>query len=185
MDSPAWFNIATLLIAVSAMGISSAFTLRALRLSQNANQLPVVTNLLAPHRDPVFLAKEDFVNAHIGEYDAVVGFHGLPQPMRAHALTVCQQYQLLGYLSRYELADARIIASQVRHNALRTWAAVEAHVRAERDLRGGEFTFLNSFEDFVRSAQLIDPESEMVWRNKRHPAWRQWQRVRNGRVISS
>jgi hypothetical protein len=185
MDSPAWFNIATLVIAVSAMGISSAFTVRALRLSRNANHLPVVTNLLAPHRDPAFLEKEDYVNAHIGDHDPAAGFQGLPEPIRSFAFTVCQQYQLLGYLSRYNLADERILAAQVRYNALRTWAAVEPHVRGERQLRGGEFTFLNSFEEFMRGAQEMDPQSEMAWQSERHPAWRRWRRLKAREVRSA
>lgn len=176
MDAPIWINVITVVIALSAMGISSAFTLRALRLAQNANHLPVVTNLLAPHRNPAFLAKEDHVNARIAQHDPAGGFQGLPEPIRSEAIEVCQQYHLLGYLSRYDLADQRILAAQVGYNAIRTWSAVEPYVRAERRLRGGEYTFFNSFEGFVRAAKAMDAESEMTWQSERHPARRKWHR---------
>ena len=162
MDSSTWFNFATLVVALIALGISTAFNLRTLRIAQAANHLPVVSSVLAPHRDPAFLDREDYLNDHIGEHDPAAGFRGLPEPIRAYAVEVCQQYQLLGYLSRYGLADQRVLIAQTRYNAMRTWSAVEAHVRAERRLRGGESTFFNSFELFVNVASRLDADVEMV-----------------------
>ena len=122
----------------------------------------MVSNVLAPHRDPIFLAKEDYLNDHIADHDPEGGFRGLPEPIRAYAIEVCQQYQLLGYLSRYGLADQRVLIAQTRYNAMRTWSAVEKPVRAERRLRGGESTFFNSFELFVNVAAQMNADVEMV-----------------------
>jgi len=161
MDSPAWINIAALSVALLTTTITSLLTLRALRLTRNANYLPVVLGLLAPHRNPSFIDKEDFVVEHIGDHDPAGGFRGLPQPIKSHALEVCQQYHMLGYLTRYNLADGQALAAQVGYNAQRIWASVEAHVRAERHLRGGEYTFFNSFESFVEAARELDSAAEM------------------------
>lgn len=115
---------------------------------------------MAPHRDPEFLRKERYIRDHINECDTASGIDGLTEPLRSYVITVCQQYQAIGYVSRYDLADGHLLAVQVRHSATQTWEAVKPLVRGERQIRGGEFTFLNSFEAFVRKARALDMAAE-------------------------
>ncbi len=72
--SDAWSNVAAIAIGLAAILSSSMLTWRALRLNQTANHLPIVLNLLAPHRTAEFLTKEKHVWDNLKDYDPALGF---------------------------------------------------------------------------------------------------------------
>ena len=138
------------------MDQGSVLTWRALALARNANHFPVVVSLLAPHRNPDFIQKQRHVIDHLAEFDPKVGLFGLPEPIRSYAIEVSEQYHMLGYVMTNQLADGQLMASQVGHGAICTWEAIEPYVKVERRNRGGEYSFMNSFERFVERARMID-----------------------------
>ncbi|MEU8229044.1 hypothetical protein AB0C12_05480 [Actinoplanes sp. NPDC048967] len=162
-------NVTSLVVAFAAVALSSVLSWRAVAVARDGNHIPVVTDLLAPHRNPDFIRKERLVHEKLKEFDLEAGFDALPDPMWEAAVVVSEQYQMLGYLVVCGLADADLLVHQVRHGAIRTWVAIEPLVQAERRLRGGEFSFLNSFERFVEIARSVDVQvSDVVdgrWRS--------------------
>jgi hypothetical protein len=162
-------NVMSLAVALVAVALSSVLSWRAVALSRDANHFPVITDLLSPHRTPEFIRKERLVHEKLKDFDPESGFDGLPDPMWEAAVVVTEQYHMLGYLVACGVTDADLLVHQVRHGAIRTWMAVESFVRAERRLRGGEFSYMNSFERFVGLAKKVDVQSPDVvdgrWRS--------------------
>jgi hypothetical protein len=152
-------DVMSLTITIVAIAVSSVLSWRAVSLSRDANHFPVVTDLLSPHRDPEFIRKERMVHEKLKDFDAASGFASLPEPMWTAAVVVTEQYHMLGYLVACGVTDGDLLVHQVRHGAIQTWTAVEPFVRAERRLRGGEFSYMNSFERFVEIAKKIDVQA--------------------------
>lgn len=161
-------NVTSLLVALAAVAVSSVLSWRAVAVARDANHLPVIADLLAPHRNPDFMRKERVVHEKLKDFDPGTGFDGLPEPIWEATVVVAEQYQMLGYLVICGVADAALLVHQVRHSAIRTWTAIEPFVRVERQLRGGEFSFLNSFERFVEIAKSVDVQLPDV----EHGRWR-------------
>jgi hypothetical protein len=149
-------SLAGLIVAVIAIVSSTVLTFLTLRLLRVANQMPVIGNLLAPHRDPSFVSHEDYLVEHIREYDPALGYGGLPEPIRSYWTEVGQQYHMVSYVANSNISDGNELLKQVRHGAIRVWDAILPHVLGERELRGGQSAFWNSFEEFVVKARHID-----------------------------
>jgi hypothetical protein len=66
---------------------------------------------------------------------------------------------MIGYISEYEMCDQEFLALQVQYRLLKTWQAIERHVKQERILRGGEYTFLNTLEVFVERVRALDSDA--------------------------
>jgi hypothetical protein len=150
--------------------VSSVLSWRAVTLARNANHFPVISDLLAPHRDPSFVHKERGLVEKLRDIDPEHGFDGLPEPVWRDAFEVCHQYHMLGYVLDRQVTEGRMIVEQVRHGAIRTWYAAEPFIRAERRIRGGEYSFMNSFERFVREAERVDvgvPDRHVTGRRRR------------------
>jgi hypothetical protein len=166
-------NVISLTVTLVAVALSSVLSWRAVNLSRDANHFPVITDLLSPHRNPDFIRKERLVHEKLMDFHPDSGFDGLPDPIWEAAVVVTEQYHMLGYLVMCGVTDADLLVHQVRHGAIRTWEAVEPFVQAERQLRGGEFSFMNSFERFVEMAKKVDVQIPDVvdgrWRSPDNP----------------
>jgi hypothetical protein len=146
-------SLAALTAAVIATLTSSFLAWQALRINQNMNHIPVVLEVLKPHRTPEFVRKEIAVWEELSGHDPTLGFFDLPEPIRSHAIEVGTYYQVLSYRSLYGIADREFIAVQTHHRLLRTWDCIKEHVQGERNNRGAANTFLNSYEEFA--AQVV------------------------------
>ena len=159
MDSDLVVNLGALLVAAGALASSTFLTWRALRFNRSATHIPVLVDMFRQHRSPDFIQKEELVWAHMKDHEEALGFSNLPADIRQQATEVTLFYLTLSYLTEWELIDREIVSLQVKYRMLKTWAAVEGHVRGERALRGGEFTFLNTREIFVRKVRNFDPQA--------------------------
>jgi hypothetical protein len=65
---------------------------------------------------------------------------------------------MISYLSEYDISDHELLALQVQYRLLKTWKVIKQHVEQERILRGGEYTFLNTLEVFVRRVDALDSD---------------------------
>ncbi|MFI7599172.1 hypothetical protein [Actinoplanes sp. NPDC049681] len=149
-------SLAALTAAIIATATSSLLAWQALRVNQNMNHIPVVLEILKPHRTPEFVRKEIAVWDEISKHDAALGFFALPEPIRSYAIEVGTYYQVLSYTSLYGIADGEFIAVQTQHRLLRSWDCLREHVNGERALRGSSNTFLNAYEEFARQVADMD-----------------------------
>ena len=156
MDASQIINLAALATALGAIVASSLLSLRAIRLAQNANHVPIIVNLLAPHRSGEFVGKETELWNKLQNQDSDCGFQNLPEPIRSYAFDIGLYYHVLGYLSEYGLANREFVIVQTRYRLLRTWEAIRPFVEGERRLRGGPDTFLNSYERLAAEAADLD-----------------------------
>jgi hypothetical protein len=152
-------NLAAALASVAAVLTSTFLAMLALRYSKNANHMPVIIELFKEHRSAEFVAKEQFVWREMPRQDPTRGFTKLPKRTKAHVTDVALFYLMISYLSEYRISDQEMLALQVHYRLLRTWEAIEPHVRQERSFRGGEFTFLNTLEVFVERVRALDTEA--------------------------
>jgi hypothetical protein len=119
---------------------------------RDANQLPVVIDLFRELRADTFITREQEIwHSLPGNEDPSKGFGGIPTPLRTYAYDICLYYQTVAYLVNFKLLDHELAYTALHYRILRTWSSVEPFVRGERAIRGGENTFLNSFETFAKS----------------------------------
>lgn len=152
MDAGMFLNIVTLLVSAIAAWLSVV----ALKEGRKANQLPIVIDLLQRSREPAFARTEEALLSELVTHDPSLGFQCLPEPIKSDAFEVVQYYQCLAYLATHKIADFDLIAPQVSYRAARVWKAIRPHVDGERLIRGGEHTFLNTFELLVREINSVD-----------------------------
>jgi hypothetical protein len=140
-------NIAALLASVLALAVSSLLALRQSRLMHDANQLPVVIDLFRELRRDTFITREQEIWSSLpGNVDPSQGFGGIPVPLRTYVYDICLFYQTVAYLVNFKVVDQELAYTALHYRILRTWSSVESFVHGERAIRGGENTFLNSFE---------------------------------------
>ncbi len=155
---PTVLNIAALLASFLALAVSSLLALRQSRLMRDANQLPVVIDLFRELRADTFITREQEVWSSLpGDKDPSKGFGGIPTPLRTYVYDICLFYQTVAYLVNFNVVDDKLAYTALHYRILRTWSSVEPFVRGERAIRGGENTFLNSFEkaaEDIRSQHL-------------------------------
>jgi hypothetical protein len=176
MDESQLINGLALLIALAAVVTSSLLAWRTLRLTRNANHLPIVLDALAAQRTADFTRKEAELWQELPNKDPDLGFSSLPEPLRGSAFEVSCYYQHLGCLAEYGVADWDFIAVQVTYRMLRTWDCIRPFVQAERTLRGSQNSFLNSYERFASNVKStdIDAATARLYRRGRRPAGRRW-----------
>ena len=151
MNSTA-LNIAALFASLLALALSSFLALRQSRLMRHANQLPVVIDLFRELRADTFITREQEVwHSLPGNEDPSKGFGGIPTPLRTYAYDICLYYQTVAYLVNFKMLDSELAYTALHYRVLRTWSSVKPFVHGERIIRGGEDTFLNSFEKFAKS----------------------------------
>lgn len=115
---------------------------------RDANQLPVVIDLFRELRADTFITREQEIWSSLpGTVDPSKGFSGIPDPLRTYVYDVCLFYQTVAYLVKFKMIDNRLAYTALHYRILRTWSTVELFVRGERAMRGGNNTFLNSFEE--------------------------------------
>lgn len=152
-------NVIAALASVTAVISSTFLAMQALRYSKNANHMPVIVQLFKEHRSEEFVRKEQFVWREMPRQNPDKGFSRLPRKVKSHATDVALFYLMVSYLSEYDISDRELLALQVQYRLLRTWQAIERHVKRERELRGGEYTFLNTLEVFVQRVGSLDSDA--------------------------
>ncbi len=152
-------NFIAALAAVAAVLSSTFLAIQALRYNRNANHMPVIIELFKEHRSAEFLKKEQLVWREMSRQNPVKGFAGLSRRTKSCATDVALFYLMIAYLSEYRICDQELLALQVQYRLLKTWQAIEPHVRQERILRGSEYTFLNTLEVFVERVRALDSDA--------------------------
>jgi hypothetical protein len=166
LDESVSINLTALAVALIAVAASSFLAWRALRLTYNANHLPLVLDALKAQRTAEFTRKETELWDELPKQEPALGFTKLPEPVRGHAFDIGCYYQHLACLAEYGVADWDFIAVQITYRMLRTWDCIQPYVYTERQHRGSQNSFFNSYERFaekVREAD-IDAATERLYR---------------------
>lgn len=145
-------NVAALSASLLALAVSSLLALRQSRLMRHANQLPVIIDLFRELRADTFIIREQEIWRNLpGDKEPSKGFGGIPEPLRTYVYDITLFYQTVAYLVNFNMIDDSLAYTALHYRILRTWSSVESFVRGERAIRGGENTFLNSFEKMAEN----------------------------------
>lgn len=156
MDISQLLNMFALAVALAAVVASTLLSWRALRLTHNANHLPVVLQALEAQRTAQFTAREIELWQELPKHDPRLGFTELPEPMRGAAFEIGCYYQHLSALAEFGFAEWDFIAVQISYRMLRTWNCIEPYVLAERQYRSGQDTFFNTYQSFAAKVRELD-----------------------------
>jgi hypothetical protein len=142
-------NVATLIISLVALAISSFFAIRQIGTARNANQLPVMNDILGEIRSPKFRQQEELLWDKLPALGKDIAYSQLPGNLREAADSVCLTYLMLAYVVSLRIVDRKLAVVPVHYRVAKTWEAVSPFVAQERKLRGDEYAFLNLLESFV------------------------------------
>jgi len=149
MDVSLVLGAAALALSMVALGVSTWLALRQVTLMRQANHLPVLIEYFSAYRNAEFVEQEESVWRELPAADPDLPLSQLPQPIRSAAYSICTYYQTLAYVMAFSALDTKLAVLVTHYRAVRTWEAVESHVRAERELRGDPYSFMNFYEHFV------------------------------------
>lgn len=128
-------EIAALVVSLLAFGMSGLVSLRQLRLSQQANALPVVVDLFREHRSIRLGQARTFVHEELPGYDLSLGLAGLPEEGRDLVRELGWYYDNLGALVAHGVVDIGPVSGYLGGSVLSVWEHMEPLVRAERSRR--------------------------------------------------
>nr|BFE75547.1 hypothetical protein GCM10020092_088480 [Actinoplanes digitatis] len=122
-----------------------------------ANELPVMIELLIKeYINEEFQAQHRLVTETLPTVDASLGFEGLPEPLRAAAYRTAWYYNATGGLIALGTVEEHMFVRGINYRVRNAWSAMEAHILAERDLRGQPF--LDGFEHLAARCFANDPK---------------------------
>lgn len=147
---------AALTVSIAALGASSMLSWRQLRSLRTANHLPVAIELLTRDMGKErFQAQERYLIETLAEVEPGTAVSHLPERLRDAAYTVSSFYDSMGILVAYGCVEERLVLSTINFRIRRIWGAMEAHIHAERRLRGA--LYLDYLEDLAYRANHADP----------------------------
>jgi len=150
VNSSLALSLIAVTISVAALLLTTALTLRQLRLLQNSNYIPVI-ELIAELRSREFYDDVMYVTNRLrSEHDPSVGISGLPEDARSAVVNVAYYFQAfawLGELGVLQRKHLRLVANRI----VLTWQAIEPYVRAERQAMKGPILVVleRSYEQLI------------------------------------
>jgi hypothetical protein len=159
-------NIMTLVISLAALAVSSVFAIRQIGTARNANQLPVVIEILREFWSPEFRQQEELLWDKLKDQGDDVAYSQLPVNLRKAADSVCSTYMMLAYVVSLGIADRKFAIFPISYRVDRTWNAVSPFVARERKLRGPDPLFFSVLESFVEFIKCQDIQSIVKEFNK-------------------
>lgn len=156
MDSSGIVNLVATLIALTAVIVTVRFSLHQTKVMQNANNIPVTIDLLSKFQYAEFHDRHDYVCLRLqSENDPGRGVRGLSTEARTAFFGVVYFYQSFAEISIFGIVDEEMFVSILHYRILRVWEAVVPFVEKERELRGGDATYLALFEELATRAAAL------------------------------
>ncbi|MFD9483359.1 hypothetical protein ACFWBX_05025 [Streptomyces sp. NPDC059991] len=108
------------------------------------------------------------------ENDPGRGVGGLSPEARMAFFDVVYFYQSFAEISIFGIADEEIFVSILHYRILRVWEAVAPFVEKERELRGGDATYLALFEELAARAAALPRTviSDRIAKSRRRRGYR-------------
>jgi hypothetical protein len=145
-----------MMISIAALGVSTIISTAQARSMRQANNLPVMIELLIKeYINDDFAGRERLVFESIRGTGSDLGFEGLAEPLRTAAYNVAWFYDATGNIVALRAVDERLFVGGINYRIRRAWSAMEAHIEAERRIRG--MPFLDGFEHLAARAFASDP----------------------------
>jgi len=149
-------NVTALVISLFALAVSSFFAIRQIGAARNANQLPIMNDILGEIRSPQFRQDEELLWDKLPALGHDVAYSQLNDTLRKAADNVCLTYLMLAYVVSLRIVDRKLAILPVHYRVVRTWGVVSPFAAQERKLRGYELSFLNLLESFVEFIKRQD-----------------------------
>lgn len=133
-------NLASLILALTALGVSVFLTRRQIRLATGGNHLPVVLNAFRETRSKEFFEAHEFVLSSLrAEHHPELGFRQLPEPAKTYVRTVGLFYDDLGKLVAHDVISERLVIGSYGTAITRAWVALGPYVYRERERNRSNF----------------------------------------------
>ncbi len=160
-------NVSAIFISLASLATSTLLAARQARSADRANQLPIIIEMLDRHTTQSFYLKEEKIWEELPSRDPNLGVTRLPADIRGEVIEVSFFYQMLGYLLAFEVVDENVVILPIRYRLEKTWTAIRPFVESERVLRGDPYSYLNTLEEFAKSAAKKDVEGMTIMVQKR------------------
>lgn len=152
-------SVASLLVAVLALLVSTGVAWRQLSRMRESNMLPVTLDMFREFRTHEFRAAmrylvEDLWTEHP---PGTTGITALPDDARARLTEVISYFNNVGLLLHQGIVDERVIQGFMGGSLLRAWDRVAPYLRVERALRDDPI-FYGFFEHAVARCDAVTRE---------------------------
>jgi hypothetical protein len=152
-------SIAALIASIASLTLASMIALRQVRVSRNANQLPIIVDIVYKARSIQFRKMEERLQRELPAYDGSQGFGILPEDLADQAMEICIYYQNLAYLMVLKIIDPLIVYLPFHVLMPLSWDALEPYILAQRKAQGTPYGFMNQFEYMVKHVRGMDLET--------------------------
>lgn len=132
-------NLAALAASLLSLSVASLLAFRQYRAMHNANQIPVLLELIYRGRSLRFRQNEQELWTSLGFHNPKLGISALPSGTRDKVLEIALFYQNLAYLIAFRIVDRELAMLPIHYRLQRTWDAIGPFVLNERKIVGVGF----------------------------------------------
>jgi hypothetical protein len=153
--------VASLVISLAALLVAMVAAFVQLRVSRQANDLPVLVELFSEHRTKRLSDARTFVFRELNGFDLTRGLAGLPEDKRDLVRDLAWYYDNLGVLVTHGHIDLAPVSGYLGVAASNVWRALEPLINAERVARAGSGDprrWQEYFENLVCLVQELPPD---------------------------
>lgn len=153
-------NLASLLIAVTAVCVAIWQVRASAKNAQLSNDLPIISEIMSEWRSSDFRSDVSYVLQHPPRTTGKEGLRSLPARWRERAYRVGYFLDYIGVLTSLDIISDELVISIMGTQIILLWQAMEPYIEREREYRretypqGVSTGFLIYFEHMV--AQVID-----------------------------
>jgi hypothetical protein len=145
-------NLAALAASLLSLSVASLLAFRQYRAMHNANQIPVLLELIYRGRSLSFRQNEQELWTSLDFHNPKLGIGALPSDTRDKVLETELFYQNLAYLIVFRMVDRELAMLPIHYRLQRTWAAIGPFVLNERKIGGVGFEdYLSELEHLAES----------------------------------
>lgn len=137
MSGTVWqMEFAALLMSVIALAVSTLVGWRAIRLSRQANAVPMLVDLFREHRSAEMAKARRFVYTQLAELNLSGGLASLTDDGREMIRVLSCYYDNLGALVAHGIVDLDIVAGYMGSSVVSMWDEMQPLIAAERAAAG-------------------------------------------------
>lgn len=154
MESSIAIGLAAVLVSVAALILTTALTVRQVRLLRQSNYIPLVVDLICQYRSRELYDDLVYVSNKLQiEHDPATALSDLPPEVRSAILNVAYYYQSFAWLIHFDIMRDELSALS-RPRIISAWEAVRPYIAAERNRYPGPLLVMleHTYRDMTDSA---------------------------------